>query len=120
MTSEKLLAQWNATASEERTVDEYQVSLPLTSAARIHALAELYPGRSEEELIADLLALALSDLEAAFPYVPGDEIIALDEFDNPVYEDVGITPRFNALTREYLRRLESRQMELSSYAGHML
>lgn len=55
--------QWE---SGQRTAgdgaQEYEVNVTLEDAARLHALAELYPDYSEEELLRDLLNAALSDL----------------------------------------------------------
>lgn len=41
---------------------EYEVNVTLEDAARLRALAELYPDYSEEELLRDLLNAALADL----------------------------------------------------------
>ena len=41
------------------------------------------------------------------PYVAGKRVISTDEQGDPVYEDVGPTPRFMALAREHRRRLEA-------------
>ncbi|MEQ6885879.1 hypothetical protein [Salicola sp. Rm-C-2C1-2] len=55
--------QWE---TGERTANtgkqEYEVNVTLEDAARLRALAELYPDYSEEELLRDLLNAALSDL----------------------------------------------------------
>jgi len=45
----------------ERT-HEYNLRLPLEDAARVAALAELYPDRSESEILNDMIAAALDDL----------------------------------------------------------
>ena len=37
------------------TAKEYAVRLPLDDAARLQALAELFPGQSIEEIVTDLL-----------------------------------------------------------------
>lgn len=104
-TAKDLLRHWNRTASDVRTEHEYLVRLPLHDAARLHALAEMYPGRTEQQLLTDLLSVALDELEKAFPYVQGEREIARDEFDDPVFEDIGPTPRFKTLTRKYARVL---------------
>jgi hypothetical protein len=41
------------------------------------------------------------------PYEPGPKIISRDDQGDPVYEDVGLTPRFVELTRELKKRLEA-------------
>ncbi len=100
-----VLEQWRRQAGESRTVAEYAVHLPLHQAAQIHALAEMFPGRSETQIITDLLSAALDELEGALPYQAGERVIAEDEFGDPMYEDVGPTPRFQELTRKHLQRL---------------
>ena len=40
-------------------------------------------------------------------YVPGSRAIAEDDQSDPIYEDVGPTPRFMALTEKHLRQLQS-------------
>ena len=79
--------------------------LPLDDAARIHALAEMYPGHAREEIITDLLSVALQELQAAMPYVRGDKVIATDEQGDPVYADAGQTPRFIELSRKHRTQL---------------
>lgn len=106
MKVKQLIDTWEQTASEVRTVREYRVRLPVHDAAKLAALRDMYPGRSESDLITDLLSAALDDLEAAFPYVQGQRIIAEDEQGDPIYEDVGNTPRFRALSKKHLARLE--------------
>lgn len=105
MTFRELLDAWSAEARPVRTAREYAVRLPIDDAAKIHALAELFPGHSVEDLITDLIGAAVRELEAAMPYRPGARVISHDEQGDPVYEDVGPTPRFLELTRRYRQQL---------------
>ena len=41
----------------------------------------------------------------SFPYVEGDRVISRDEEGDPVFEDVGHTPRFLGLVRKHMERL---------------
>ena len=75
------------------------------SAAQLAALADMFPGRAPEQLISELLAVALKELAAAMPYVAGKRVISTDEHGDPVYEDVGPTPRFIELARLHRRAL---------------
>lgn len=97
-----LLDQWQKTAAKEYSAREFTLPLPLVDAARIEALAEMYPGRTSAQIIVELLSVALKDLEETMPYVQGKSIITKDEFGDPVYEDVGLTSKFEAATRKYL------------------
>lgn len=103
----ELLASWQRGAAEARTAATYAVHLPIDDAARLHALAEMFPGRTCEQLITDLLGIALQELAAAIPYQPGQKVISRDEQGDPLYEDVGLMPRLVELTRKHRKRLES-------------
>jgi hypothetical protein len=76
-------------------------------AARLHALAEMFPGRTREQIITDLLSAALQEVAAVMPYVQGTKVISTDEQGDPIYEDAGLTPRFAELTRQYKKKLEA-------------
>ncbi|MBS3803083.1 MAG: hypothetical protein KGY54_00920 [Oleiphilaceae bacterium] len=59
--------QWQ---SEKETVErthDYRLRLPLEDAARVAALAELYPDRSETDILNDLVAAVLDDLAQLSP-----------------------------------------------------
>jgi hypothetical protein len=63
----------------------------------------MYPKHHTEELLGELIGAALEELETSFPYVKGQKVIATDEEGDPMYEDIGPTPRFLALSRRYLQ-----------------
>jgi hypothetical protein len=102
----QLLDSWRESAAAPRTVRAYAVRLSLDDAAQLAALAEMFPGRAPEQLISELLGQALREVAAAMPYVPGQRVISTDEQGDPVYEDIGPTPRFMQLTRAHRRALE--------------
>ena len=104
----ELLESWRERATGERTVKSYAVRLPIDDAARLCALAEMFPGRTAEQLITELLGAALKEVAAAMPYVPGTKAISADEQGDPLYEDIGPTPRFMELTRKHRRKLQSK------------
>ena len=103
----ELLAEWEKSASEVRAPHKYSIKLPLSVAARVRALAEMYPGRSENGIVIDLLTTALDELLEALPYTQGDSVMGEDEFGEPIYKDVGLTPYFIELTHKYTRLLEA-------------
>jgi hypothetical protein len=103
----ELIESWRHGASGVRTVSKYAVHLPLDDAARLHALTEMFPGRTPEQLITDLLGAALQEVAAAMPYVPGSKVIATDDQGDPIYEDAGPTPRFMELTRRNQKKLKT-------------
>jgi hypothetical protein len=106
MTIKSLLDAWAEEKEPARTSEAYAIHLATEDAAKIHALADLFPGVTHERVISDLLAAALEQVEAAIPYVPGDKVIREDEFGDPVYEDTGLTPEFLDLVKKYRRQLE--------------
>ena len=102
-----LLDRWKKTSAPLKTALEYAVKLPLDDAARLQALAELFPGQPIEEIVTDLLSAGLDEIAAAIPYERGPKVISRDDQGDPVYEDVGLTPRFVELTRKYKKNLEA-------------
>lgn len=103
----ELAQQWEETAKGPLTPTGYAIHLDMEAAARLAAIAEMYPKRTREELLGELLGAALEELEASFPYIRGQQVIATDEEGDPLYEDVGPTPRFLALSRRYLHDLSA-------------
>ena len=107
----RLLEEWESNSHGHEAPISMSVALPLDAAARILALKELYPERTQEQIFIELLTAALEEVEEAFPYVQGDNVIAEDEFGDPIYEDAGLTPRFIELTRKYQEQLKARQQK---------
>jgi hypothetical protein len=103
-----LLDRWREDAAPKLTLQEYAVRLPLEDASRLHALVQLFPGRKIEEIITDLLHAALDEIAAAMPYERGHKIISRDDHGDPLYEDVGLTPRFVELTRQLQKDLAAK------------
>ena len=102
-----LLDRWRKEAPAPKTAKEYAVRLDLDDAARLHALAALFPGHEVEAFITDLLHAALDEVAAAMPYEPGPKVISRDDHGDPVYEDVGLTPRFVDLARKLKKTLQA-------------
>ena len=103
----QLLKQWEGSARGDEVLIDMKVALPLDHVARILALEEMYPGHGREQIIIDLLGVALDELEEALPYVKGEKVIREDEFGDPVYEDIGKTPRFIAIAHKYREQLQA-------------
>jgi hypothetical protein len=105
MTFKSLLDAWAAADAPATTSETYDIHLSVEDAAKVHALAELFPGIGHERIITDLLSAAVELTEAAIPYEPGDKVIREDDFGDPVYEDTGMTPRFLELVKKYRKQL---------------
>lgn len=106
MKIDRLVKHWEQEASVRLTSQEYCIRLPLEDAARLAALAEMYPRRSQEEIIRELLTAALDELESSFPYVQGSRIVGEDELGDPLYEDMGPTPKFLELSKKHMELLK--------------
>jgi hypothetical protein len=102
-----LLERWKKTPAPSKTAAEYAVRLPLDDAARLQALVELFPGQPIEDIVTDLLGAALDEIAAAMPYEKGPKVISRDDQGDPVYEDIGLTPRFVELTRKFKKNLQT-------------
>jgi hypothetical protein len=102
-----LLDRWKKDPAPARTAHEYAFRVSLDDAARLQALAALFPGRTIEELITDLLHSALDEVAAAIPYEAGPKILSMDDHGDPVYEDIGLTPKFVELTRQFKKSLQA-------------
>lgn len=73
----------------------------------MHALAEIYAGRTQAQILTDLLSAALDELQESLPYIEGERVVSEDDYGDPIYEDAGLSPRFHALTQKHLRDLEN-------------
>lgn len=107
----ELARHWQQAASGPLLDSGLQLRLDLDSSARLAALCEMFPQRSAEELLGELLGAALEELAQSFPYVRGSRVVSLDEQGDPIYEDNGLTPRFLALTHSHLERLRQSQAQ---------
>ncbi len=107
----ELLEQWESVPADPTPAQTYAVRLPVHDAARLEALFEMYPQVGRDNLLREILSAALDEIEAAFPYIPGEREIARDEFDDPIYEDAGPSRRFHELTRKHAERLSRHASE---------
>jgi hypothetical protein len=106
-----LLDRWKKDLAPVVTAEEYAVRLNLDDASRLHALVELFPGRQMGDIITDLLHAGLDEIAAAMPYERGPKVISCDDHGDPVYEDIGLTPRFIELTRQFKKSLGAKPVK---------
>lgn len=102
-----LITKWQNESSSPITANQYSLQLSIYDAARVEALHEMFPEKSKQQIMGELLSSALDEVEEAFAYEQGDKVIARDEFDDPMYEDVGLTSTFIDLTNQYVKKLKS-------------
>lgn len=101
----ELIEKWEKSESPKLSRVAPDLVITEYDRARVRALADMYPGNSEANILTELIAAALDEIEAALPYRPGSKVIREDELGDPVYEDAGPTPRFERLVKEHLTRL---------------
>lgn len=111
MKMRKLLERWRSLSRSPEPRVSVTLALRQHDAARVYALAEMYPGLNVDEILGDVIHTALDELQEAFPYVNGSTQVAEDEQGNPIYEDVGPTPTFLNLTQKHLNAIESSKTE---------
>lgn len=109
MKFDELIERWEREAAGELEQEHLAVRLPLESAARLEALAEIYPLRTREQLVTELLNVALDQVVERLPYVKGDKVIAHDEEGDPIFEDVGHTPRYLEAVHRHMERLRGKE-----------
>lgn len=108
MKIKELCKLWEKQAKAVMTENEYSFRLPIEDAAKVSALAEMYPKRTEREILGELISSALEELETSLPYVTGDKVIARDEMGDPIFEDKGPTPKFLDLSKKYKMLLKQK------------
>jgi len=109
MQSKDLVKLWNAPDNTRLTPKQKSIRLPLHVAAKISALCEIFPKKTKTDIIGDLLATALDDVEEGLssePY-PWEEETGPDEVwgDRKKYYD---------LANKCLKELESETGGLES------
>ncbi len=99
---------WGAPDHSRLTPKQISIRLPIKIAAKISALNDMYPAKSKTEIISDLLASALDQLETALPSKDLGRILGHDPDDGePIYEDhSGPLKEFRSKTERYLSDLE--------------
>jgi hypothetical protein len=58
---------WESDKTPQKRSENYELRLPLEDAARVAALAELYPERTEADILNDMIGAALDDLTLQTP-----------------------------------------------------
>ncbi len=106
-----LVKYWDKHARGRLSRDAYFMALSDQHHKRLEKLSTLYPMKSSQDLIRDLVSAALDELETSFPYEQGSKVVAFDEDGFEIYEDTGLTPRFVSLSQKHIQRLKARQIE---------
>jgi hypothetical protein len=110
----EMIKAWQPDTSSPQNCMMVTLQIERYDMARILALSELFKDHTQQQIISDLLSAALDEAEEALPFTPGKKIVAEDEFGDPVYEDIGLTPRFIELTQKHLEKINAEQTQSSS------
>jgi len=97
----KLLQEWSAQAADRVLQKELTIRPSKHDYARIQALSDLYRDCRKEQILSELISAMLDEVEEAMPYIPGQTVVAEDEFGDPLYEDLGLTRQFEKLVKKY-------------------
>lgn len=106
MKVKELLTEWASTTDRWTGEVDYKLKLPAKDAARLEALAALYPAVDKQTLINQLLHAALEEIESTMPYVQGPKVVGHDDMGDPMYEDVGLTPEYLRLRANFAAKLK--------------
>jgi hypothetical protein len=105
MEAKHLASLWSAPDNTRLTAKQSSFRLPVHVAAKLAALAELYPNKTKTQLVGDLLAAALVEMEKALPGYPG-RYFGDDEDGSALYEETGPAQKFRDLSNKYYAELE--------------
>lgn len=117
MKASDLVNLWGAPDNTRLTAKQYSFRLPVHVAAKLSALAELYPNKTRTEIVGDLLSTALEDVINALPSYPGREIEPHPDTGEMMYEENGPKMRFREVANRYYMELEK---ELGNEAPNLL
>ena len=79
MKAEHLHDLWSSPDNSRLTSKQLSFRLPVHIAAKIAALCEMYPTKNRTQIVADLLASALDNLEKSLPEAIGSPMSGKDE-----------------------------------------
>lgn len=88
----RMLWAWQKHIIKHQPQVNYEVAVDRDDVIKLEALSELFQ-LPLDDIIASLISCALKETEQKMPYIQGEKIIRMEEGD-PVYEDIGHTPRY--------------------------
>ena len=96
---------WGAPDNSRLTPKQQSFRLPLHVAAKLEALCAIFPNKTKTEIVGDLLAVAIDELEKELPTGPGEQIDLHPEL-GPIYESHGPRVQFRRLANKAYKDLE--------------
>jgi hypothetical protein len=101
MNAREPVESWQERDSEPLTVREHPIRLSVCDAARLAALADLFPSRGVEGLVRDLLGAALDEVEQALASAATGPIVSETDEGDPLDEQSGPAVRYRSLCEHY-------------------
>jgi len=106
MKASELISLWTAPDNSRLTAKQFSFRLPVHVAAKLAALAELFPSKSRTEIVGDLLSTAIEDVYNALPSHPGGEYDRHPDTGEMMYEETGHKAYFRGLANRHYAELE--------------
>lgn len=109
MKSKQLHSVWSAPDNTRLTSKQSSFRLPVHVAAKLAAIAEMYPTKSRTQIVGDLLATAIDAWASELPSIRGRQVDRISTPDGPtvkIFEEVGPIGRFQKLTNKHYIELE--------------
>ncbi len=101
-----LVQSWDTPMDTRLVKKQFSIRMPILIAAKINALAELYPMMNKTSIISGLLSLALSEVEEEIPAQKGADSREEPFSGEKVFKVEGLRGRFEELVLKHLRELE--------------
>jgi hypothetical protein len=106
MKASNLVTVWSAPDNSRLTGKQFSFRLPVHVAAKLAALEEMYPGKTRTQLVGDLLAAAVAEVEQSFPSVQGPSIGRDPDTGEERFEDVGPRSLYWELANKHYAAIE--------------
>jgi hypothetical protein len=108
MKTDYLHEVWGAPDNSRLVSKQFSFRLPVHIAAKIAALGEMYPTKNRTQIVADLLTVALDDLEKNLPQARGRYLEPHEDDPEPKdsYQLGGVRARFRNLANKHYLELE--------------
>ena len=106
---QNLIRDWERSSLPEPTVKVLKIQMGAHDYARLCALKEVYAGRTEEQLVKDLMSTVLDEVEETLPYIQGSKFMSEVELGIPISEDREYSELFDAFNQKYSHAFEEKQ-----------
>jgi len=106
MKASDLVTVWSAPDNSRLTAKQYSFRLPVHVAAKLAALEVLYPTKSRTQLVGDLLAAAIAEVEKKLPSHAGEPLGPHPDTHEEMFEEAGPMAKYRTLANKYYVDLE--------------